>query len=155
MATYVKLRVHALFAVSRQRPDLGGELGPRVHSYLAGIARRMGVGVPAAGGGVEHVHLLLDLPSTLALADCMRILKGASSKWLSKLEEMPHGFAWEPGYAAFSIGVSRLQDTIDYIHNQQALHEHLSFRREYEKFLEANRLDAETIGGLLKKTGGG
>jgi REP element-mobilizing transposase RayT len=155
MATHVSVRIHAVFATSRHRPILAGELGPRTHRYLAGVARRMGVGVPAAGGAAEHVHLLLDLPSTLALADCMRILKGASSKWLNKLGELEHGFAWQPGYAAFSVCASRFEATIDYIRGQEKLHATLPFKREYEMFLDVHRLDSETIGGLKQKTGGG
>jgi REP element-mobilizing transposase RayT len=140
--------VHAVFAVAGERGMLAGELGPRVHRYLAGVARRMKVGMPAAGGGDEHVHLLLDLPSTLAVADCMRILKGASSRWLSKLEETPDGFAWAPGYAAFSVCASRFSETIEYIRDQPRLHRSVPFRTEYQTFLSAHRLDAETLGGL-------
>lgn len=154
MTTHVRVRIHTVFAVSRDRPALDGGLDDRTHRYLAGVARRMGVGVPAAGGGIEHVHLLLDLPSTLALADCMRILKGASSKWLNKQEALPRGFAWEPGYAAFSVCASRFAETIEYIRNQRELHLHLPFRREYEMFLDAHRLDSETIGGLRRNKGG-
>jgi REP element-mobilizing transposase RayT len=148
MATHVRVRVHTVFAVSGERPLLAGGLGGRTHHYLAGIARRMGVGVDAAGGGDEHVHLLLDLPSTLALADCMRILKGASSTWLNKQDELPRGFGWRPGYAAFSVCASRFEDTVEYINGQRQMHKVMSFRREYEMFLKAHRLDAETIGGL-------
>jgi REP element-mobilizing transposase RayT len=147
VATHVRVRVHAVFAVSGERPALAGEMGKRVRRYLAGIARRMGVGVDAAGGGDEHVHLLLNLPSTLALADCMRILKGASSAWLNKQPEFPSGFAWRPGYAAFSVCASRFKDTVRYIEGQEQMHKAVSFTREYQLFLEANRLDAETIGG--------
>lgn len=154
MTTHVRVRIHAVFAVDRHRPLLAGDLGDRTHRYLAGVARRMGVGVAAAGGAADHVHLLLDLPSTLALADCMRILKGASSKWLNKPGELPRGFAWQSGYAAFSVCASRYAETVDYINNQQKLHAALSFEREYEMFLDAHRLDAETIGGLKRKTGG-
>jgi REP element-mobilizing transposase RayT len=108
----------------------------------------MGVAVPAAGGAAEHVHLLMDLPSTLALADCVRVLKAASSRWLNKLDEIDRYFAWEPGYAAFSVCASRFTDTIEYIADQRRIHESLPFRREYEMFLDAHRLDSETSGGL-------
>lgn len=154
MTTHVRVRIHAVFATSKLRPVLSGEMGSRTHRYLAGVARRMGVGVPAAGGAAEHVHLLLDLPSTLAMADCMRILKGASSKWLNKLGELERGFAWQPGYAAFSVCASRFDATIDYIRDQKRLHTTLPFTREYEMFLDVHRLDSETIGGLKQKAGG-
>jgi len=34
------------------------------------------------GGTADHVHLLSSLPSTLAIAKAMQLLKGGSSKWV-------------------------------------------------------------------------
>ena len=34
------------------------------------------------GGVSDHVHMLLSLPSTLAIAKALQLIKGGSSKWV-------------------------------------------------------------------------
>ena len=40
----------------------------RLWRYLAGIAHAKGILLIAAGGTVNHVHLLLDLPTTMQVS---------------------------------------------------------------------------------------
>ena len=40
------------------------------------------------------------------------------------------GFAWQEGFGAFSIGVSGLEDTVEYIRTQEEHHRHRSFRED-------------------------
>jgi putative transposase len=47
---------------------------------MGGIARQNGMKAVAIGGVEDHVHLLLSLPATLAIAKAIQLVKGASSK---------------------------------------------------------------------------
>lgn len=91
----------------------------------------------AVGGAVDHVHVLLSLPATLPLAKALQLLKGNSSKWLRETypELLRGNFAWQEGYGAFSIGVSGIPDTLQYIYSQEAHHRKRNFREELESFL--------------------
>jgi REP-associated tyrosine transposase len=44
-------------------------------------------------------------------------------------------FAWQAGYAAFSVSESQLDNVTRYITNQQAHHQRVSFREELITFL--------------------
>jgi REP-associated tyrosine transposase len=82
------------------------------------------------------LHVLLVLPSDMPLSKAVQVLKANSSRWLSE-----HGidFAWQEGYAAFSVSTSQLGTVREYIQNQAAHHRHRNFEEEFI--------------GLLKKSG--
>jgi REP element-mobilizing transposase RayT len=89
-----------------------------------------------AGGGVaDHVHLLISLPATLSVAKAIQLLKGNSSKWIHETFPKMNGFAWQEGYGAFSIGVSGVAATVDYIGNQTEHHRQRTFREEFAAML--------------------
>ena len=77
----------------------------RLWSFLGGIARKNGFKAIAIGGTANHVHILLSLPATIALAKAVQLVKGGSSKWLN--QEMTSRFEWQQGYGAFSVSISQ------------------------------------------------
>ena len=65
----------------------------------------------------------------------MRELKKASSIW--NHEQMGiHSFAWQEGYAAFTLGATSRNAVNKYITNQQEHHRVKSFREELTEMLE-------------------
>ena len=92
-------------------------------------------------GGVEdHIHVLLSLPSTLAISKAVQLLKGNSSKWIHETFPEHHAFEWQEGYGAFSIGVSGIETTVDYIRRQAEHHRQRSFKEELIEFLKKHNL---------------
>src|SRR5262245_16625154 len=80
-STYTNLLYHVIFSTKERRPFITSELRERLHPYIGGIIRDAG-GEPIEIGGVaDHVHILAELPSTLAVADALRLIKSNSSKW--------------------------------------------------------------------------
>ena len=98
--------------------------------YLAGIARGKEIPLVAAGGTTNHVHLLLDLPTTMPIAHALQHLKGSSAHWLNS-HETP--FAWQQGYGAFAIGQSQRETVLAYIANQEEHHKEYSFEQELSR----------------------
>ena len=94
----------------------------------------------AVGGVADHVHLLLSLPATLSVAKAIQLLKGNSSKWIHGTFPKLRSFAWQEGYAAFSIGVSGIEETRAYIRNQQEHHGTKTYREEVIAFLQRHGL---------------
>ena len=88
-------------------------------------------------GGVEdHVHLLLSLPADRPICDCVRLLKGTSSKWVNDEIFPDRRFAWQSGYGAFAIAPSLLKATVAYIERQEEHHRERTFQEEYRDFLK-------------------
>src|SRR5436190_17279619 len=94
---------HCVFSTKNRAKIITSELQERLWPYMGGIARDNGMKALAIGGIEDHVHLLLSLPSTLAIAKAIQWIKGNSSKWVHEtFPDLAH-FAWQEGYGAFSI----------------------------------------------------
>jgi REP element-mobilizing transposase RayT len=74
--------VHLIFSTKDRHPVLDPDLRPKVHAYLATVARGIGCEAYRVGGMADHVHLAIRLSRTVALADLVQELKTASSKWV-------------------------------------------------------------------------
>jgi putative transposase len=138
--TYCSALFHCVFSTKDRRPFIPPETEERLWAYMGGIARENGIRALAIGGSADHVHLLLALPSTMAVATAMREIKRGSSLWMHEACGMP-GFAWQEGYGAFSIGESQVEATVAYIANQKAHHSKRDFQAEFLAILEKHRME--------------
>jgi len=90
-------------------------------------------------GGIEHhVHVLIDIPKTLALAEAMKQLKGGSSHAINKAELISGQFAWQDGYSAFTVSTSAIPGVVEYIAKQREHHRTRTFEEEYVALLKKN-----------------
>jgi REP element-mobilizing transposase RayT len=111
---------------------------PRLWSYIGGIARTNNMKALAVGGMRDHLHVLLSLPPTTAIAKALQLIKSGSSKWMH--EQGATRFEWQVGYGAFTIGVSQKPATTNYILNQEKHHAKKSFAGEWKMFLKRHGL---------------
>lgn len=133
MSTYLSLHYHLVFGTKDRRPFIKPLWRSRFHEYLGGTVRGLG-GIPESVGGVEdHVHLLCGLRATHCLADFMRELKKASSVWASENHE--RDFAWQEGYAAFTVSATSREGVKRYIASQEEHHRKIGYREELEEML--------------------
>ncbi len=100
----------------------------------------MGGVAEAVGGMDDHVHLLVGLKSTHCLADVLRDLKRSSSEWVHSNIPLS-AFAWQEGYAAFTVSASLREDVASYIRRQEEHHRKRTFREEYIEFLKKTGID--------------
>ncbi|MBC7822217.1 MAG: IS200/IS605 family transposase [Planctomycetaceae bacterium] len=143
MHSFVSCLMHVVFSTKERQPWIKPEIQDRLWPYLGGIARENKMKALKVGGVEDHVHILLSLPSTLAIAKAVQLLKGNSSKWIHETFPKLKTFEWQEGYGAFSIGVSGVEDTIKYIDNQAKHHRKKSFKDELKAFLKKHELQYE------------
>jgi putative transposase len=133
-STYLSLHYHLVFGTKNREPFIAPAWKSRLHDYLGGTIRGLG-GYPEGVGGVaDHVHLLVGLKATHCLADVLRELKKASSAWVHE-EIGLRGFAWQEGYAAFTVSATSREAVRHYIANQEEHHRVKSFREELIEML--------------------
>ncbi len=128
--------VHLVFSTKDREPWLTREIRPRLHAYLAEVARSKGCLAYRVGGVADHVHLALTLPRTLTQSDLVKELKTSSNHWLEKQDGSFTTFAWQRGYGIFSIGKSQLQALVDYIASQEEHHRARTFQEEFRAMLD-------------------
>src|SRR2546423_13383809 len=106
--TYTRLLTHVTFGTKDRQASLSDDVRPRLFPYMGGIVRDLHGTAIIINGPLDHVHLLLVLPPTAALADVMRIVKTNSSKWIHETFPQLAEFAWQTGYGAFSVSESNV-----------------------------------------------
>jgi len=142
-STFYSLHYHIVFSTKERRPIIHDDWRSSLHQYLGGTVRGLS-GVAEAVGGVEdHVHLLVSHNTTSVLADFVRELKKASSVWARDNHES--SFAWQEGYAVFTVSWTHVSAVQRYIANQQAHHRKLPFVDELKRLLQKNGVRYDPI----------
>ena len=131
-----KMILHLVFSTKGREKTITSVIRPRVHGYLAQVARDTGCEVHIVGGVADHVHLAVDFPRTITVADFVKKIKGTSSIWIKEQGREFADFAWQAGYGVFSVSPSHKQKLIDYIANQEEHHRELTFEDEYRQLLK-------------------
>ena len=139
--TFTDLVTHAVFSTSERAPFLSDAIRPDVHAYIGGILRELCATPIAIGGTSDHIHLLFRLPADKSVADCLRIVKTNSSRWIKEKWSDQRTFAWQRGYGAFSVSQSQRQTVIDYIANQAEHHKKWSFEQEFMTLLRKSDVE--------------
>jgi len=139
--TFTKLLYHAVFSTKGRSPTIDAELKPRLHAYLGGIVGELGGKAILVGGTADHVHLLASLSAKTAPADVLRIVKTNSSRWVHEEWRRRGGFAWQTGYAAFTVSQSAADAVKRYIAGQEEHHRRMSFDEELLALLNRHGID--------------
>ena len=84
----------------------------------------------------DHIHMLIDLHPSVALADLVRELKSKSSFWLKRCGMFPKFDSWNPEYFAESKGIAEIETVKNYIINQQEHHRARNFLEEIRSLHE-------------------
>jgi REP element-mobilizing transposase RayT len=128
--TYASNFIHCVFSTKERKPIIPPDRMQRLWAYIAGIGQGEGLTWLAAGGTINHAHLLFVLPAACSLAQAVQKLKGKSSLWMGP------DFSWQEGYGAFSVSASQIPAVKEYIHNQAEHHKNRSFEEEFISLLE-------------------
>lgn len=117
------------------------DLQPRLCSYIVGIARNIGATVYAVGGTDDHVHVFIGIPPMMPVAKAVQTIKANSLRWI---RETTRDFAWQEGYAAFSVSISHTDGTVAYIQNQAEHHKRRGYGEELAAMLRKHHMRAVT-----------
>ena len=138
--THLSLHYHIVFHTYENRPTISTEWRERLHSFLGGCIKTANGTPIAIGGTADHAHLLAGLKATHCLADFVKDVKVASSKWVH--QEIGAGlFSWQKGYGAFTVSPGNLERVRNYVLNQEEHHRRRSFKEEYLDLLESAGVD--------------
>lgn len=132
--------VHIVFSTKDRTEWIADSFAPRLYAYIGGIARNHDCELIAAGGVEDHIHLLATLHQSCALAELVRDIKANSSRWVHD-ELRVSDFAWQNGYACFSVSKSNVDAVVKYINTQREHHATRSFKDELIALLEKHGVE--------------
>jgi len=146
-STYHSVHIHVIFTCKDRRPLIAPEMHSRIYGYIAGICRNKNCKLVEGGGVADHVHLLIGMSMTIAIADLLREIKANSSGWIHRTWPS-HEFGWQDGYSAFSVSVSKIARTRGYIRNQEEHHKKHSLDDELKQFLKLHGMRLNEDGSV-------
>ena len=134
--------IHLVFSTKERVPFLRDQkINVRLHQRLGGISKRLECPPLIIGGVSDHVHLLCRFSRTITQAEWVKELKRVSNLWLKEQGEFGlDKFAWQRGYACFSVSHSKLELVKTYIANQETHHRKTTFQNEVRSLFKKHDL---------------
>jgi putative transposase len=134
--TYWRLHYHLIWATFEREPTITLECEKMLYGVLYEKGKELGLRIHAAGNIEEHVHVVLSIPPKIAVADCVRHLKGASVFAINHMAGSDNQFKWQGGYGALSIGERTLEILMEYAAKQKEHHHENRLITMYERIDE-------------------
>src|SRR5215467_5460531 len=128
--SYVHNPIHVVFSTKERHRLIPKEMKTRLWAYLAGVCKNQKIFVHEIGGMEDHLHMLIEIPLTLAYSEAIQEIKTSSSRWMGRR------FAWQRGYGVFGVSASNVNRVVRYIQRQEEHHRKRTFEQEYIALLE-------------------
>ncbi|MCM1332384.1 MAG: IS200/IS605 family transposase [Bacteroides sp.] len=141
--SFTILNYHLIFSTKSREKTILIDHERLLYDKLYRVAKAHGAFVYRIGGMPDHVHLLISLPSNVALSSFVQDLKQKSSIFMKELPQFPQWRGWSEGYGGFSVSYSSIGAVKKYIIGQKQHHTQISFRDEYRKFLIENGISED------------
>ena len=139
--TYSEILLHIVFSTKQRQPWLRAEVTDRLYPYIRGIVKSERGLIYDINGIEDHSHIYMRWRVDESVSDLMRVVKSRSSKWIHDTFPDLAGFAWQEGYAAFSVSRSREPAVKKYIQNQVEHHKTEDFKSELIRLLRAHEVE--------------
>jgi putative transposase len=138
--SYSRVWLHLVWATLERRPLLSQPIAAKVSGYRSHYASEKGIYMKSNFVNRDHVHALVDLPTTLPVNEMMQLFKGSSSHWINQNDFLPGKFAWGRGYGVFSVSHSGVAQAANYIARQEEHHLKRSFSDELKLLVDRHGL---------------
>jgi putative transposase len=129
-----RIWIHAVWSTKKRRPLIQSSIEDKIYLFIAAQLHEQGCTVSIVNGMPDHIHCLFLLSRQKSIADVIKQIKGSSSHFINQNNLMEDTFAWQTGYAAFSVSESVVRNVHQYIQNQKAHHRKETFLQEYNAF---------------------
>lgn len=136
-----KLNVHIIYHIKSKSPAIKSDVKEKLYAYMGAIIKDNDSIPIIINGANDHVHILCVMSKNIALAKLVEETKRHSSRWIKTQDIYYKNFAWQGGYAGFSVSPSLHQKTVDYIQKQEEHHKKMTFKEELIMFLKEYGVD--------------
>ena len=119
---YWQTYYHLVWATEGRAQLIQPAIEPRLYAYIVRKAAENGVCVYAINGWYDHVHLVAAIPPSVAVANLVMRMKGASAHDLNHPPHLEGPFAWQRGYGVLTLGRQKLPEAIGYVSRQKEHH---------------------------------
>ncbi|KHJ37754.1 transposase [Pedobacter glucosidilyticus] len=139
--SFNKIWIHAIWSTKNRLPLIELTVEQRIYSFISEQFREQSCPVRVINGMPDHIHCLFLLNPQKSIADVIKQIKGSSSHFINQNNLITEKFAWQTGYAAYSVSESVVDKVFHYKKNQKQHHKKKTFEQEYDEFLKLYGLD--------------
>ena len=122
MGIYMEAFQHFVWATRKRDPLITDEIERALHRHIRQSCKVLKVHIHALNGMVDHVHLAVTLPATLAPADFMHQVKGASGHFINHRPGAQDCLYWQEGYGLLTFTSNDLPRIARYVGRQKEHH---------------------------------
>ncbi|NOS91293.1 MAG: IS200/IS605 family transposase [Cyclobacteriaceae bacterium] len=141
--SYTKIWIHAIWATKERFPLIHLNVENKIHGHISEQLIEQECPVKIVNGMPDHIHCLFLLNPKKSVADVIKQIKGSSSHFVNQENIIPEKFAWQTGYAAYSVSESAVERVFQYIKNQKQHHLKKSSQKEYDEFIKLYGLNSD------------
>ena len=132
-----QLHLHLVFAIKNPKNFLPQPHLEKIERYLTGIIQnKLSSKVIYIKCLSDHLHLFIDWRLHQTLSELVSKTKTRATTYIKGQGWGLIDFAWQNGYGAFSYSFNQVHPFIAYLKNQEAYHQHHSFKTEYLTILD-------------------
>lgn len=129
--SYLQLLYHIVFRPKNSAPAIPVEHEEMLYRYVWGYIKERGGVLYRIGGMPDHIHIFVSIPSSISVADFVRDMKIAASRFLKDHRaEFPHFTGWGKSYCALTHSYQEKDKIVNYIRNQKEHHKRVNFHDE-------------------------
>lgn len=136
-----KIYIHLVFHIKKASPEIRPEHKSDLFAYMGSVINSNDSIPIIINGTQDHVHILCIMSKNISLAKLTEEIKRHSSRWIKTLDAHYSKFAWQGGYAGFSVSQSIHDKTKRYIAAQEEHHKKFTFKEELIMFLREYGID--------------
>ena len=138
--SFAKLWVHAIWATKNRQELIDFSIQKTLYDFIWQELIELGCPVRIINGMPDHVHVLFLQNPQKTVSDIVKQIKGSSSHSMNRGEFILEKFAWQTGFAAFSVSESQLDAVYNYIKNQKQHHLKKNGQDEFDDFVKLHGL---------------
>ncbi|MBN8688897.1 MAG: transposase [Chitinophagales bacterium] len=127
--------IHAVWSTKDKAPFIQPSIEKAVHMFIANQLEDAGCTVRIINGMPDHVHCLFRQNAVRTVPGIIKQVKGSSSLWINRQQMIPARFAWQRGYAVYSVSPSSLEWLQHHIREQKVHHQQKTYHEEMGHFL--------------------
>ena len=142
--SFTKLWIHAIWATKNRQELIDYSIEEKLYDYLREELIEQGCPVRIINGMPDHVHVLFLQNPQKTISDLLKQIKGSSSHFINSGDFILEKFAWQTGFAAYSVSESQLDVVHNYIKNQKQHHLKLNGQDEFDEFVKLHGLGSNT-----------
>ncbi len=116
------LYVHYVWATWDRQPLITPLIERAIHACVGAKCVELRCEALRIGGVEDHIHVIVRLHASVAVAELVKGMKGASSHLINHEVAPGDGFKWQGSYGAFTVSPHDVGRVCDYVESQKEHH---------------------------------